>query len=142
MRRHLLLSFLAVLILTIVVTQGFDALTDPFAADVVRIEKEYFDNGRIANETSFNRCGEMHGLQVHYDPDGSIREEFVYAHNEWQIYRKFDYDQELMHSSIALWSPPYIKSVTESMPEEYREFRSTERTDDPAKFGCRPAGGN
>ena len=140
MRRLLLPSLLAVLVLTIAVTQGFDAFTDPFVAEVVRIDKEYYDNGQIANETSFNRFGEMHGLQVHYDPDGSIREEFVYARNEWQIYRRFDYGQERMHTTIGLWTPPYSQSVTESMPETYRDFRSTERTEDPAKFGFRPAG--
>ena len=127
MRQFPLSSMVAVAAVMFVGTHARDAITDPFAASAARTEKVYLSTGEIANETTFNRRGEKHGLQTIYDPDGSIREEYVYQHDEWQVHRLFQADEELVYVTVATWTPPYFRPSTEPMPEWYREYRNEER---------------
>lgn len=133
MRQFPLSSIVAVGVVLFVGIHRWDAIVDPLAASTARVEKTYFNTGEIASETTFNRRGEKHGLQVIYDLDGSIREEYVYRHDEWQVHRLFHYDEGLVYVTIATWTAPYTASSTEPMPDWYRDYRNEERQDPPRR---------
>ena len=124
MRRWFVIAGLATLGTIVVATQDFDALSDPWANQVT-VEKGYHPKGNIALESPRDRRGETHGWEILYDVDGRIISEILFEHGVWQVRRTHDYKTALLKTSDARVIPPM--DTDEPIPEEYREYRSTER---------------
>jgi hypothetical protein len=108
-----------------------DVFTDPFATSVSRIEKCYFENGQISCEISYNRLGEMHGPQVHYDRGGRVIIEGLYEHGDWVMIRELQYENGTMLTRTPTWTPPFMRDATSPIPGGYTDYRRLERRPDP-----------
>ena len=127
MYRPRLLLLLTMGVLTVVATCTLDVVTDPFGASVTSVRRGYYEDGRLRTETSFNRLGERHGLEVIYDRDGRIIEETIYERDSWRSVRELNYAQDSMRIRIPAWTPPYSQFITSPIPDEYWEYRCEER---------------